>query len=80
MLNDVAQTPTGYCTATKTIDDAGAMTSDLTLFDADGTATASTEIPSMDSPQLSAIHIGKNGSVAVDTCRASTHPPRTLNT
>lgn len=66
MLNDVAQTPTGYCTATRTIDDAGAMTSDLTLFDADGTATASTEIPSMDSPQLSAIHIGKNGSVAVE--------------
>lgn len=66
MLNDVAQTPTGYCTATRTIDDAGAMTSDLTLFDADGTATASTEIPSMDSPQLSAIHIGENGSVAVE--------------
>ncbi len=66
MLNDVAQTPTGYCTATRTIDDAGAMTSDLTLFDADGTATASTEIPSMDSPQLSAVHIGKNGSVAVE--------------
>ena len=66
ILDGIAQTPTGYCVTSKRSTDLESLTSTLTLFDAEGNTVNSVEIPSLESPRLNAVHVGKNGSIAAE--------------